>query len=64
MMTLVALAISVAFIYSVAIVFGLKGMDFSCMIAVCQCLFCSETRCAVGNFLSKLFLGSFSCPNK
>jgi P-type Cu2+ transporter len=28
MMTLVALAISVAFIYSVAIVFGLKGMDF------------------------------------
>lgn len=28
MMTLVALAISVAFIYSVATVFGLKGMDF------------------------------------
>src|SRR5215213_8905366 len=28
MMTLVALAISVAFIYSAAIVFGLKGMDF------------------------------------
>lgn len=28
MMTLVALAISVAFIYSVAIVFGLRGMDF------------------------------------
>lgn len=28
MMTLVALAISVAFIYSVAITFGLKGMDF------------------------------------
>jgi Cu2+-exporting ATPase len=28
MMTLVALAITVAFIYSVAIVFGLKGMDF------------------------------------
>ena len=28
MMTLVALAISVAFIYSVAIVFGLSGMDF------------------------------------
>lgn len=28
MMTLVALAISVAFVYSVAIVFGLKGMDF------------------------------------
>ncbi|HUC81677.1 MAG TPA: copper-translocating P-type ATPase [Flavisolibacter sp.] len=28
MMTLVALAISVAYIYSVAIVFGLKGMDF------------------------------------
>lgn len=28
MMTLVALAISIAFIYSVAIVFGLKGMDF------------------------------------
>lgn len=28
MMTLVALAISVAFIYSIAIVFGLKGMDF------------------------------------
>ncbi len=28
MMTLVALAISVAFIYSVAIVFGLQGMDF------------------------------------
>jgi P-type Cu2+ transporter len=28
MMTLVALAISVAFIYSVAIVLGLKGMDF------------------------------------
>src|SRR5829696_4798127 len=28
MMTLVALAISVAFIYSTAIVFGLKGMDF------------------------------------
>ncbi len=28
MMTLVALAISVAFIYSVAVVFGLKGMDF------------------------------------
>lgn len=28
MMTLVALAISVAFIYSVAIIFGLKGMDF------------------------------------
>src|SRR5881227_2629335 len=28
MMTLVAVAITVAFIYSVAIVFGLKGMDF------------------------------------
>lgn len=28
MMTLVALAISVAFIYSAAVVFGLKGMDF------------------------------------
>ena len=28
MMTLVALAISVAFIYSVAVTFGLKGMDF------------------------------------
>ncbi|HJW18555.1 MAG TPA: HAD-IC family P-type ATPase, partial [Flavisolibacter sp.] len=28
MMTLVALAISVAFIYSVAVIFGLKGMDF------------------------------------
>ncbi len=28
MMTLVALAISVAFIYSVATIFGLKGMDF------------------------------------
>lgn len=28
MMALVALAISVAFVYSVAIVFGLKGMDF------------------------------------
>lgn len=28
MMTLVAVAISVAFIYSVAVVFGLKGMDF------------------------------------
>src|SRR5215204_1676725 len=28
MMTLVALAVSVAFIYSAAIVFGLKGMDF------------------------------------
>src|SRR5215211_1246736 len=28
MMTLVALAITVAFIYSAAIVFGLKGMDF------------------------------------
>ena len=28
MMTLVALAISVAFVYSVAIVFGLRGMDF------------------------------------
>jgi len=28
MMTLVALAISVAFIYSVAVVFGLQGMDF------------------------------------
>lgn len=28
MMTLVALAITVAFIYSVAVVFGLKGMDF------------------------------------
>ncbi len=28
MMTLVALAISIAFIYSVAIVFGLRGMDF------------------------------------
>ena len=28
MMTLVALAISVAFFYSVAVVFGLKGMDF------------------------------------
>lgn len=28
MMTLVALAISVAFIYSVAIIFGLQGMDF------------------------------------
>lgn len=28
MMTLVALAISVAFLYSVAVVFGLKGMDF------------------------------------
>ncbi|HYK76113.1 MAG TPA: copper-translocating P-type ATPase [Daejeonella sp.] len=28
MMTLVALAISVSFIYSVAVVFGLKGMDF------------------------------------
>jgi Cu2+-exporting ATPase len=28
MMTLVALAISVAFVYSVAVVFGLKGMDF------------------------------------
>ncbi|HEY9364673.1 MAG TPA: heavy metal translocating P-type ATPase [Chitinophagaceae bacterium] len=28
MMTLVALAISVAFIYSIAVVFGLKGMDF------------------------------------
>jgi Cu2+-exporting ATPase len=28
MMTLVALAISVAFFYSVAVIFGLKGMDF------------------------------------
>lgn len=28
MMTLVALAITVAFLYSVAVVFGLKGMDF------------------------------------
>ena len=28
MMTLVAIAITVAFIYSVAVVFGLKGMDF------------------------------------
>lgn len=28
MMTLVALAISVAFIYSIAIIFGLQGMDF------------------------------------
>lgn len=28
MMTLVAIAISVAFVYSVAVVFGLKGMDF------------------------------------
>ncbi|WP_228376029.1 heavy metal translocating P-type ATPase [Chryseobacterium aquaticum] len=28
MMTLVAIAISVAYIYSVAVVFGLKGMDF------------------------------------
>lgn len=28
MMTLVALAISVAYIYSSAVVFGLKGMDF------------------------------------
>ncbi len=28
MMTLVALAITVAFVYSVAVVFGLKGMDF------------------------------------
>ncbi|MEI6948585.1 heavy metal translocating P-type ATPase [Paraflavisolibacter sp. H34] len=28
MMTLVAVAISVAFLYSVAVVFGLKGMDF------------------------------------
>ena len=28
MMTLVAIAISVAFFYSVAVVFGLKGMDF------------------------------------
>src|SRR5436309_16393 len=28
MMTLVAVAITVAFVYSVAIVFGLKGMDF------------------------------------
>ena len=28
MMTLVALAISVAFLYSVAVIFGLKGMDF------------------------------------
>ncbi|WP_343672872.1 heavy metal translocating P-type ATPase [Chitinophaga sp.] len=28
MMTLVAIAISVAFIYSVAVIFGLKGMDF------------------------------------
>src|SRR5215204_6442181 len=28
MMTLVAIAISVAFIYSVAVVFGLQGMDF------------------------------------
>src|SRR5690242_11517462 len=28
MMTLVALAISVAFIYSTAVTFGLKGMDF------------------------------------
>ncbi|WP_334127206.1 heavy metal translocating P-type ATPase [Empedobacter brevis] len=28
MMTLVALAISVAYLYSVAVVFGLKGMDF------------------------------------
>ena len=28
MMTLVALAISVAFFYSVAVVFGLNGMDF------------------------------------
>ncbi|MFX6031719.1 heavy metal translocating P-type ATPase, partial [Acinetobacter baumannii] len=28
MMTLVAFAISVAYIYSVATVFGLKGMDF------------------------------------
>ena len=28
MMTLVALAISVAFVYSVATIFGLKGMDF------------------------------------
>src|SRR6476659_7255751 len=28
MMTLVAVAVTVAFIYSVAVVFGLKGMDF------------------------------------
>jgi len=28
MMTLVAVAITVAFVYSVAVVFGLKGMDF------------------------------------
>jgi Cu2+-exporting ATPase len=28
MMTLVAIAISVAFLYSVAVIFGLKGMDF------------------------------------
>ncbi len=28
MMTLVALAISIAYIYSVAVIFGLKGMDF------------------------------------
>jgi len=28
MMTLVALAITVAFVYSVAVIFGLKGMDF------------------------------------
>ncbi len=28
MMTLVAVAISVAYVYSVAIVFGLQGMDF------------------------------------
>ena len=27
-MTLLAIAISVAFVYSVAVVFGLKGMDF------------------------------------
>ncbi len=28
MMTLVAIAITVAFVYSVDVVFGLKGMDF------------------------------------
>ena len=28
MMTLVAIAISVAYVYSVAVVFGLQGMDF------------------------------------
>src|SRR5437763_4191047 len=33
MMTLVALAISVAFFYSVAVVFGLRGMDFFCELA-------------------------------